>query len=135
MPLYLDHCKKALREQISSMELYISEVESLDYEFIRNQALSVFQFSDHLVSASSGSTGEKIVTVDSQFMVSAEGRTDFLREQINQLSQRSGGTEQPDYETIRILAGYVVQVCDQLLDGGRKPPSLSQRTSRCTPNG
>jgi hypothetical protein len=139
MCIYIDHCKSALREQVNVLELYLLEIKEPDFEFIRNHALSIFQFSDHIVSGSGSSTtsGEKIVTIDSQFLLSEDKCLKSLRDQIDLLGSYMKTAAEIDYQFVRIHAGYIVQLCEQLLEGTSENWdyfSSSPRSSRCEPS-
>ena len=139
MLFYIDHCKNTIREQINVLGLYLREIEVLDYEFIRNQALGIYQFSDHVVSGPGNVStgGDKIITLDSQFLLSESKCIASVRDQIELLSRYLSDNEFPDYTFVRTHAGYLIQLCDQLnhdRQSGHDLSSNGQRTSRCTPS-
>jgi hypothetical protein len=140
MLFYIDHCKNAVREQVNVLGLYQAEVTEPDFEFIRNHALSIYQFSDHIVSSSESPSvdGEKIIPIDTGELLTEDRCLKNLREQIDMLATYMQDRAAADYRFVRTHAAYVIQLCDHLTKDDPASPDLaisSHRIPRCKPSG
>ncbi len=112
---YLDHCRTAILDQIKVLWHYQSEVDELDYEFILNHALSIYQFSDHIRNiVGLLDHSYAIRPMEGSDLVSVDHCKRALREQIQMLWTYQNDATELDYDFIRTHALYIMQFSEQL---------------------
>lgn len=135
---YLEHCRTAIGEQVQVLIHYHLEIDDPDYEFIRNHALSIYQFSDHILSVQglaevSQDFGGRM---DTSELLNKDQCRKALSEQIQMLSQYLQQNDEPDYAFVRIHALYIMQLTDHLRrpkGAAPDPTGPVDRIARCNP--